>query len=243
LLRSDRHSNALEQDVIVPPANTDTGTVGVVYREIKRRITELVYQPGDKLTEVKLANEFGIGRSPVRTALSRLQHEGWIEVLPQSGTFVRGLSDVEIIEILEARIMLESYLAGRAARTMDDADIAELRLAFANFRTQFGSGRIDEYLELDQRFHVAIYKAAASSIVADFLFNLIDKVRWIRRGSARNLTRFREAYAEIKVVLDAIEARNEEAASTAMRSHIENFLEFRTIKPPRRLTDQLAQEP
>lgn len=228
--------------MIVPPANTDTGTVGVVYREIKQRITERVYKPGDKLSEVKLAAEFGIGRSPVRTALARLQHEGWIEVLPQSGTFVRGLSDAEIVEILETRIMLESYLAGRAARTMDDADIAELRLAFTNFGNQFGSGRIDEYLELDQLFHVAIYKAAASSIVADFLFNLIDKVRWIRRGSARNLKRFREAYAEIRLVLDAIEARNEEAASAAMRTHIENFLEFRTIKPPRRITDQPGKE-
>ncbi len=229
--------------MIVPPANTDTGTVGVVYREIKRRITELVYQPGDKLTEVKLANEFGIGRSPVRTALSRLQHEGWIEVLPAKRYVCswtlrrrdhRDPRGPHYARILSRWSSSENHGRCRYSRTS-----ARLR----KFRDSVWKRTDRRIPELDQRFHVAIYKAAASSIVADFLFNLIDKVRWIRRGSARNLTRFREAYAEIKVVLDAIEARNEEAASTAMRTHIENFLEFRTIKPPRRLTDQLAQEP
>src|ERR1700754_2125869 len=107
--------------------NNDLGRAGQAYREIKRRITELVYNPGDKLSEVRIASELGFGRSPVRTAFSRLQSEGWIEISPQSGTFVRGLSDSEITEILETRLVLESYLAGRAAKKITEAELISLR--------------------------------------------------------------------------------------------------------------------
>src|SRR5260370_2809944 len=90
--------------------NNDMGRAGVVYREIKRRITELVYKPGDKISEARLAEELGCGRSPVRTAFSRLQSEGWTEISPSTGTFVRGLSPAATTEILQPRISLEPSL-------------------------------------------------------------------------------------------------------------------------------------
>lgn len=207
--------------------NHDMGRAGVVYREIKRRITELVYKPGDKISEARLAEELGCGRSPVRTAFSRLQSEGWTEISPSSGTFVRGLSPAEITEILEARILLESYLAGRAAKMMSEAELVRLRTAFSAFGERVEADRMDEYLELDLQFHLAVYKAASNKVLSDVLLNLIDKVRWIRRASAGYPSRIREAFSEIHVVLDALEARDAEAASAAMRVHIENTLEFR----------------
>jgi DNA-binding GntR family transcriptional regulator len=211
--------------------NNELNNAGVVYRELKRRITELFYKPGDRLSEAGIATELGFGRSPVRTAFSRLQSEGWIEISPQSGTFVRGLSDTEITEILEARLVLESYLAGRAATMISDAELVRLREAFSSFGERVSTGRLDDYLELDLQFHLAIYKAAGNQLIAGILGNLIDKVRWIRRGSAAYPLRINDAFAEIHAVLDALEARDAEAASAAMRTHIENTLEFRRNNP------------
>jgi DNA-binding GntR family transcriptional regulator len=211
--------------------NNELSNAGVAYRELKRRITELFYKPGDRLSEVGIATELGFGRSPVRTAFSRLQSEGWIEISPQSGTFVRGLSDTEITEILEARLVLESYLAGRAAKRISDAELVRLREAFSAFGERVSTGRLDDYLELDLQFHLAIYKAAGNQLIAGILVNLIDKVRWIRRGSAAHPLRINDAFVEIHSVLDALEARDEEAASVAMRTHIENALEFRRNNP------------
>ena len=211
--------------------NNELSRAGVAYRELKRRITELVYKPGDKLSEAGIAAELGCGRSPIRTAFSRLQSEGWIEISPQSGTFVRGLSDTEITEILEARLVLESYLAGRAAKTISDAELVRLREAFTAFGEGVSTGRLDDYLELDLQFHLAIYKAAGNQLIAGILVNLIDKVRWIRRGSAAYPLRINDAFAEIHAVLDALEARDAEAASAAMRTHIENTLAFRRGNP------------
>jgi len=212
------------------PTN-ELSNAGVVYRELKRRITELFYKPGDRLSEAGIATELGYGRSPVRTAFSRLQSEGWIEISPQSGTFVRGLSDTEITEILEARLVLESYLAGRAAIMISDAELIRLRDAFSSFGERVSTGRLDDYLELDLQFHLAIYKAAGNQLIAGILVNLIDKVRWIRRGSAAHPLRINEALIEIHAVLDALEARDAEAATAAMRTHIENTLEFRRTNP------------
>src|SRR5258708_24821774 len=143
--------------MIFNPNNNDMGRAGIVYREIKRRITELVYKPGDKISEARIAAELGCGRSPVRTAFSRLQSEGWTEISPSSGTFVRGLSPAEVTEILEARILLESYLAGRAARMMSEKELVPLRIAFSPFPDSFPPDRMHQYLELHLHFHLAIY--------------------------------------------------------------------------------------
>jgi DNA-binding GntR family transcriptional regulator len=211
-------------------SSSDLGRAGVVYRELKRRITELHYKPGEKLSEIRLAAGLGFGRAPIRTALSRLQSEGWIEVSPQSGTFIRGLSDDEIREILESRLVLEPYLAGLAAKRASDAELARLREAFTAFGERVSRDRLDEYLDLDLHVHMGVDEAARNKLIADFLINLIDKVRWIRRGSVDSLTRIQGAYKEIRFVLDAMESRDARAASAAMRTHIANTLEFRKHK-------------
>jgi len=66
----------------------DVSSSFLAYTQIKGRIIDVTYQPGERLSETKLAEEFGLGRSPIRTALSRLESEGWVEISPQSGTFV-----------------------------------------------------------------------------------------------------------------------------------------------------------
>jgi DNA-binding GntR family transcriptional regulator len=205
----------------------DFGRAGVVYREIKRRITELHHKPGDKLSEARISSELGVGRSPVRTAFARLQNEGWIEISPWSGTFVRGLSDNEITEILETRLVLESYLAGLAAQRIDEVELKRLREAFTKFGSRVSKERMDDYFELDLQFHMAIYEAAGNKLIRGILVNLVDKIRWIRRGSADSPRRTQSAFMEICKVLEALEARDPARAAAAMRKHIAGTLEFR----------------
>jgi DNA-binding GntR family transcriptional regulator len=105
-----------------------------------------------------------------------------------------------------------------------------LRAAFSAFGADVASDRLDDYLELDLQFHLAIYKAAGNQLITSILVNLIDKIRWIRRASANSPHRIQDAFGEILAVLKALEARNEKAASAAMRTHIANALEFRRHK-------------
>ncbi|MCA1452986.1 GntR family transcriptional regulator [Bradyrhizobium sp. BRP22] len=221
---------------MIADLNQESGRAGVIYREIKRRITELVYKPGEKISESRIAEELGCGRSPVRTAFSRLQNEGWIEISPQSGTFVRGLSQAEIDEIFEARLLLEAYLAGRAAKRMNELEMRRFRRALAAYGKRVPADRMDEFLELDLQFHLAIYKAASNKPLADVLLNLTDKSRWIRLMRKGSTTRMSDALGEIRDVLDALEARDEKAAAAAMHTHIENMIRQsnqRTQSPPK----------
>src|SRR5262249_16412853 len=145
--------------------------------EVRRRIIELHYGPGDKLTEARLAIELGVGRSPIRTALSRLQTEGWVEVLPQSGTFVKGLSPTEVDEIFETRLVLETHLAGLAAKRISDEELRRLRSAFSSFGNRVTKAQAEEFLELDLMFHTTIYDAAGNGLMKRILIELIDKIR------------------------------------------------------------------
>jgi DNA-binding GntR family transcriptional regulator len=205
----------------------DVGAAGAAYREIKRRIIEGEHKPGAKLSEVRLSAQLGIGRSPIRTALARLQGEGWIEISPQSGTYVKGLSAKAIADVLEIRLVLETYVAGVAAKRVTETTLKKLRAAFDAFGPTVTSDRVAEYLELDLAVHLAIYEAAGNALIAQDLLNLIDKVRWIRRRSTASPLRLQEAYEEIGAVLRALEARDAAAAGEAMRRHIQAMIDFR----------------
>src|ERR1700744_5954455 len=102
----------------------------LAYTQIKARIIDLTYQPGERLSETKLAEEFGLGRSPIRTALLRLESEGWVEISPQSGTFVGALSEREIQELTEFRAILEAFCAGQAVARISAEDLEILQMKF-----------------------------------------------------------------------------------------------------------------
>ncbi len=94
---------------------TDIAFTGA-YRKIKEGVLTLRYRPGQKLSEAKLAAELGVGRSPVRSALARLERDGWVRVLPQQGTFVRKFSAADVAAMSELRLLLEGHAAQVAAQ-------------------------------------------------------------------------------------------------------------------------------
>src|SRR5690242_21304389 len=92
------------------------------------------FQPSERLIEADVARELGVGRSAVRTALARLEHEGLIEHERHRGARVRLIDEREAVEILETRAVLEGLAARHAARRASDADIADLRRILARMR-------------------------------------------------------------------------------------------------------------
>lgn len=209
------------------PAPVEFRSASAAYREIKKRIIELRYSPGEKLSEVRLTAELGLGRSPIRSALARLQGEGWIAVSPQSGTYVRGLSADETHDILNLRLVLEPYVAGLAAKRITGEELSDLHSAFQAFGSKVTKSQMDDYLALDSRVHLAIYKAAGNQTVAKILIDLMDKIHWTRRGSTGNLRRIQQAFQEIKRIVQALQTGDAGGAAAAMHEHISNTADFR----------------
>ena len=193
------------------------------YEQIKGNILELRYKPGDKLSEARLADELQLGRSPIRAALARLEGEGWIRVLPQSGTFVRELSRQEVMDIAELRLLLEAHAAQRAAQRISADDLKVLRAEFETLRAKGVEGHFDEFLRVDDRFHTTIHRVAGNQRVAEILGNLRDQIHWMRVANAIRPGRVAESLNEMDCVLSALERHDAEAAADAMRQHIGNI--------------------
>jgi DNA-binding GntR family transcriptional regulator len=196
---------------------------------MKSRIIDRRYAPGEKLSEARLATELGVGRSPIRTALARLQGEGWIAVSPQSGTYVKGLSDTEMNEVFELRLILEPAVAALAAENITQSELAELKQAFDAFDTTKIEERVEDYFQLDLQTHRAIYSAGGNRLISGILTNLLDKVHWIQHGCIGSAARQRSAFDEIRQLLSALEARDPNLAYAAMRNHILRTMAFRML--------------
>jgi DNA-binding GntR family transcriptional regulator len=193
------------------------------YRKIKDSILGLRYKPGQKLSETKLAADLRVGRSPVRSALARLERDGWVRVLPQQGTFVRKFSAADVAAMSELRLLLEAHAASVAATRATPGDLALLRSRFEALKAKGAEHHFDEFQELDDLFHGLVYRLAGNPFITEILRNLRDQIHWVRVINAMLPGRVDASLREMDRVLEAMEKRDGEAAAQAMRQHIGNI--------------------
>lgn len=193
------------------------------YEEIKERILCLAYRPGEKLSEVRLAAQLGVGRSPVRTALQRLEAEGWIVVHPQSGTFIAKLSPEDVGELTELRTLLEAHTARKAAQALGDGQLRTLRAACDALKGKDLAAYIPDLEAFDDLFHTTIHEACGNGRIVKDLRNLRDQIRWVRRTNAARPGRLAESLAEMDRILEALERRDAAGAGALMERHIGNI--------------------
>jgi DNA-binding GntR family transcriptional regulator len=195
----------------------------MAYNKIKQAILDLVYRPGEKLSEVRLANDLNVGRSPIRSALARLESENWIRVMPQSGTFVRMLEAGELEELSELRLVLEVHATRMATVKLTEEQLQELRKVFNKLKRKSIEKHIPEFTALDTRFHSTIYEAAGNRRIQEILLNLKDQISWVRAVTATLPGRVTESLREMDVILSAMEQRDADSAAAAMARHIGNI--------------------
>jgi DNA-binding GntR family transcriptional regulator len=209
----------------------------MAYARIKRAILNLDYKPGQRLSESMLSTELGLGRSPIRTALTRLEGEGWIRVQPQSGTFVSSPTAEEVVEMTELREVLEAHAARRAAEKIDNTTLKELRDAYDTLTKSGVDGHFDDFLSFDDLFHSAIHRAAGNQKILEMIRNLRDQIQWVRVSNSILPGRVGESLSEMKLVLEALERRDGLAAAEAMSVHIANIAaRFKTLNDGKKVS-------
>jgi DNA-binding GntR family transcriptional regulator len=199
----------------------DSTHVERAYAEIRRRIIEGEYPPGQPLSEVTLAQAHGMSRTPVREALSRLCHERYVERLSGRGFFVARVTVQAITETYEVRRLVEGWAAGRAAERATPEIIARLR-ALAERQDDEVTGV--EAGNNNRRFHLAVAAAAGNHLAANLIEQTlaqIDRFITLGVGFAPFKTGSGAAHSEI---VDAIEARNPDEARARMEEHLDRGL-------------------
>lgn len=210
--------------------DNSAAAASLAYEEIKGRIIDLTYRPGAKLSEARLVEELGYGRSPIRTSFAKLQAEGFIAVSPQSGTYVRQLSEQEIEDIFECRLLLETHVTRLAAQRIEAQDLRRLRVALSRLapkgKAQFPQDVFDDFSAFDSFFHATVYRAAGNALISGILVNLLEKAQWLKKSSPSTPRRMRLWFAELGRVLEALEERDGARAAECMRAHIGNAADF-----------------
>ena len=191
------------------------------YEIVKTMITERQILPGEKIPQEKLAQELGISRTPLVSALKFLEHEKLVESKPRRGYFVRLFSKQEMVSIFELREVLEGLAAKRAAANITDEQTEVLNRFFRSFVESKNITDFRAYAREDRRFHNFITEIGAK----EFLKSILQTCNIITASyqylSTEGLVRPpNETIEEHLAVIKAIRERNPEAAEILMRRHL-----------------------
>ena len=192
------------------------------YLAIRNAIADTdVYRSSDeiRLDERRLAQDFGISRTPVREAMAQLEREGFVRSVPRRGVYVVRKSKREVIELITAWAALESMAARLITKEADDQDIAALRRMFATFENGEVRAHLDEYSEINIEFHQAIIRMSRNSVLVDLAENLFTHMRMIRRKTIGEKDRADRSIRDHMHIIEALEARDTARAEKLVRDH------------------------
>jgi GntR family transcriptional regulator, rspAB operon transcriptional repressor len=193
------------------------------YEAIKHRIITCAFRPGEYLNEAYVSATLGIGRTPVHQAIDRLMLDGLVEVIPRKGVIVKPVSLDEIMQIVEVRLLNESYCVRLAAERAGADDIAHLTDILARAR-QWTEARSSEHLmRLDREFHAAIARASQNAVLRDTLVKLHDRSLRFWFISLNRPGQHESVQQQHEAVFAAIKTHDPDRAQEAMRAHIEAF--------------------
>ncbi len=204
------------------PIATTPSFKNKAYTALKNAIMAMdIYHSRDdiRLDERKLANDFGISRTPVREAMAQLESEGFVRLVPRRGIYVVRKTKREVIEMITAWAALESMAARLIAEKASNEEIAGLRGMFATFKNGALRAHLDEYSEVNIEFHQSIIRLSRNAVLIDMAENLFAHMRMIRRKTIVEKDRVDRSIRDHMKIIEALEARATDRAEELVRDH------------------------
>jgi len=195
-----------------------------VYDKLENDIIVGVYPRGEILTELKLVEQMGVSRTPIREALRRLEQERLIADSGK-GSVVLGITDEDLEDIMNIRQRVEGLAAYYAATNMTPESKAELSNLVDLQDFYFSKGDLDRLRKVDDEFHDAICRLSGRTVIKDTLIPLHRKTRRYRRIALDNKERVTCSLKEHRAIYDAIISGQAELAMERISQHIENAKE------------------
>lgn len=191
---------------------------------IAEQLEELIftgmYRDGDRLDETRLAEQFGVSRTPLREAFQRLALSGLVELIPRRGAFVRQPGPVELMEMFEVMAELEATCGRLAAMRISDTALEDLRDANAKCQAAVEAQDSDGYYAENERFHRIIYQQSGNRFLEQETAKLHKRLKPFRRQQLRLRGRMAQSMAEHEAIVEALEQASAEQAGQALRAHV-----------------------
>jgi len=192
-----------------------------IYAALKERIVLLDYEPGQVLREKALIDEFGVSRTPVREALIRLECEGLVRIIPNSGTIVTEVGFQNLKDVFELRAHLVELAARLAVARATDEDLAALEELIAQMRAERDPKAL---MRLDSAFHDRFNRTTRNGVLVRTLEMLRNQAVRIWTYSQQDAY-YEDLGAEFEALLEALKGRNEDEAARVLEAHTKRFIE------------------
>ncbi len=178
------------------------------------------FQPNERLVEADVARELGVGRSAVRTALARLEHEGLVEHERHRGARVRLVGAKEAVEILETRAVLEGLAARYAAVNATPEDVEALAAILEEMRRRLTGGDLLAASDQNAVLHGRILEISGHATAARLIATLKSQMVRFQYRTILLPGRSERSFGEHSALVQAIAAGDADAAEQAMRTHL-----------------------
>ena len=198
---------------------------GQIFNRIRDDILSGNYTPGEELKEATLGKQLGVSRTPVREALRQLDLEGLVEIAPNRGAKVIGISRKDVEDIYHMRARLEGLAARKAAEQIKEEELAELEEVILLSEFHVKKPESKQMVRLDGRFHEIMYRASGSRMLEHVLTDFLHYVKMARSHSVKTEHRAQESVKEHKRILEAIRQRDGDLAEQLANEHIQHVIE------------------
>ena len=195
------------------------------YAAIKRKIVALEFAPGSVINEASLSDELGVGRTPIRESLQRLERDKLVVILPRRGTFVTDVNLANLSLIYDSRIVLESYIARIASTRGTAAHWRQMGTVLADIQRNEAEASLADLVEADRQCHEIMFAAANHKFLADTLVMLYAQSDCLWHVYSGNVQIMRRAIVEHEAVLVALRQKDGLQASHLIEQHLHTFRE------------------
>jgi len=202
-------------------------TPRALYQEVAELLRQRIFNrelaPGSWIDELKLAEEYGISRTPLREALKVLATEGLVTMKVRRGAYVTEVSERDLADVYHLLALLESDAAGVVAIEATAAQLKELTALHKELEKSVGQR--ERFFELNEAFHMRLLEIANNRWRDQMVADLRKVMKLNRHNSLLKSGRIQESLAEHQVIMAALLARNAAATVHAMQAHFKNGLE------------------
>ena len=197
---------------------------------LRQRIFRRELDPGSWIDEKRIAQDYGISRTPLREALKVLAAEGLVTMKVRRGAYVTEVSERDLSDVYHLLGLLESDAAGVVARTASASQIEALQALHNELEVAGAPDRLERerFFEINERFHMCLLEIADNRWRNQMVLDLRKVMKLNRHNSLLKAGRVDESLREHRSLMSAISARDAKQSEQRMREHFSNGLEAAT---------------
>lgn len=198
---------------------TDRSSSQRIASELRTRILQGTLAPGERIRQEEVAEDFGASRLPVRDALRRLEADGLVTIVANTGAWVSKLTEAECADAYQIRERLEPLLLEQGMLRLDEDEIKELEELASKMEQ---AEDVESFLRLDREFHLLTYSEAPAGMVRDLVERLWNTTQHYRRAFAQinGIDKSSVTHMEHRLIIDSIKRKDIEEAQRVLAGHI-----------------------